>query len=99
MEPITTARRSGRVAKRIPLTLRWRSPGCDFEDYAAETTVLSRHGCKVVCGGRARAGTAIFVLRPERGKSTRPRGIYRELISHSPQRALRLPFLGTSNFL
>jgi len=98
MEPMIGSRRSGRIAKRIPLTLRWQSPGCDFEDYAAETTVLSRHGCKVVCGGRARLGTEIFVLHPERGKSTRARVIYRELIGRTQQIALALEFIGTSNF-
>jgi hypothetical protein len=92
------SRRSGRVVKRIPLTLRWQAPGCDFEDYAAETRVLSRHGCKVVCGGWVRLGTEVFVLYPERGKSMRARVIYRELTGSSEQIALALEFVGNDNF-
>jgi len=86
------------VAKRIPLTLRWQSPGCDFEDYAAETRVLSRHGCKVVCGGRARLGTEVYVLYPARGKSMRARVVYRELMGTSQQIGLALEFIGSENF-
>lgn len=97
MEPIC-ARRSGRVLKRIPLTLRWRTPGCDFEDYAAETRVLSRYGCKVVCVGKAKLGTEIYVLNPQRGNSMRARVVYRELTGGSPQISLALEFIGTDNF-
>lgn len=91
-------RRSGRISKRIPLTLRWQTPGCDFEDYGAETTVLSRYGCKVICGSRAKLGTEIFVIHPERGKSTRARVIYRELTGLGEQIAMALEFIGNDNF-
>ena len=98
MSPIAYSRRSGRLVKRIPLTLRWRAPGCDFEDYAAETRVLSRHGCKVICGGRAKLGTEVFVFRLECGESTRARVIYREMTANGEQVALALEFIGNDNF-
>ncbi|HKD15668.1 MAG TPA: hypothetical protein VKE71_14130 [Candidatus Angelobacter sp.] len=91
------SRRSGRVAKRIPLTLRWQSPGCDFEDYAAETRMLSRYGCKVVCVGRAKLGTEVFVIHPTRGKSMRARVVYREVMG-TTEFGLALEFIGSENF-
>ena len=98
MQPRICSRRSGRLAKRIPLTLRWQSPGCDFEDYAAETRVLSKYGCKVVCGGRARLGTEVFVLHSDGGKTAKARVIYREVTGRGQEVALALEFIGTSNF-
>jgi len=98
MQPTMCSRRSGRVAKRIPLTLRWQTPGCDFEDYAAETRVLSRYGCKVVCVGRAKLGTEVFVLYPANGKSMRARVVYRELMGASEYIGLALEFIGSDNF-
>lgn len=78
--------------------LRWQAPGCDWEDYAAETRVLSRYGCMVVCGGRAKLGSELFVLYPERGKSMRARVIYREPTASSAHIALALEFIGSDNF-
>ena len=98
MHKTIRSRRSGRVAKRIPLTLRWQSPGCDFEDYSAETTVLSRYGCKVVCDGRAKLGSEIYVLNPEGGRSMRARVIYRELTGQTERVFLALEFIGSDNF-
>ena len=91
------SRRSGRLQKRIPITLRWQT-GCDFEDYAAETMVLSRYGCKVVCAGRAKLGAEIFVMNPERSKSIRARVLYREVTPSSAHVALALEFIGSDNF-
>lgn len=92
------SRRSGRILKRIPVTLRWQTPGCDFEDYAAETRVLSRYGCKLVCAGRTKLGAEVFVLHPERGRSIRARVLYREVEGGSAQIALALEFIGNDNF-
>lgn len=92
------SRRSGRVLKRIRVTLRWQTPGCDFEDYAAETRVLSRYGCKLVCTGHAKLGAEVFVLHPESGKSIRARVLYRDLEGGSAQIALALEFIGNDNF-
>lgn len=91
------SRRSGRLQKRMPLTLRWQT-GCDFEDYAAETRVLSRYGCKVICGGRAKLGAEVFIFNPERGKSIRARVLYREVTESSAHMALALEFIGSENF-
>ena len=60
--------------------------------------MLSRHGCKVICGGRAKLGTEVFVLHPECGKSARARVIYREMTGNSEQVALALEFIGNDNF-
>ena len=91
-------RRSGRVARRIPLTLRWQAPGCDFEDHAAETRTLSRHGCMLVCETQIKPGSQIYVLYPECSKSSRARVVYRELTGSSKQISLALEFLGQDNF-
>ena len=91
-------RRSGRIARRIPLTLRWQAPGCDFEDHAAETRLLSRHGCMLVCETQIKPGSQIYVLYPECSKSSRARVVYRELTGSSKQISLALEFLGQDNF-
>ena len=91
-------RRSGRVARRIPLTLRWQAPGCDFEDHAAETRTLSRHGCMLVCETQIKPGSQVYVLYPECSKSSRARVVYRELTGSSKQISLALEFLGQDNF-
>ncbi len=98
MESATFSRRSGRIAKRIPITLRWQPPGCDVQDDPAETTLLSQHGCAVVCDNRLKGGHEIFVIYPERGKSIRARVVYRELKVGSRSVSLALEFLGKDNF-
>ena len=98
MELTMYSRRSGRIAKRIPLTLRWQAPGCDFEDHAAETKLLSRHGCMLVCDTRVRPGSQLYVLYPERGKSTKARVVYHELTGKSDQISVALEFLSPENF-
>lgn len=92
------SRRSGRIAKRIPITLRWQAPGCDYEDHPAETKMLSRYGCMLVCETRVKPGTQIYVLYPERDKSTRARVVYHELTGRKDQVSLALEFLSQDNF-
>jgi hypothetical protein len=98
MESVTYSRRSGRIAKRIPITLRWQPPGCDVQDDPAETAVLSRYGCSVVCHHRLKIGHELFVMYPERGKSVRARVVYRELTGGNEHISLALEFLGNDNF-
>jgi hypothetical protein len=86
------------VAKRIPVTLRWQTPGSDFEDYAAETRVLSRHGCKVVYGGRAQPGKEVFVFYSQGSKTRRARVVFRESAVSGEQVSLGLEFIGDDNF-
>lgn len=92
------SRRSGRIARRIPVTLRWQPPGCDVQDDPAETALLSKHGCTVICNNRFKIGHEVFVMYPERGKSVRARVVYRELTGGKTNVSLALEFLGTDNF-
>lgn len=96
MESITYRRRSGRITRRIPITLRWQPPGCDVQDDAAETAVLSQHGCTVICQNHLKIGREVFLMDPQRGKSTRARVVYREPKPSNVQ--LALEFLGNDNF-
>ena len=98
MEPTMGLRRSGRIVKHIPVTLRWQSPGCNREDHAAETTLLSRYGCMVVCGSRVKIGSEVCVLCAELGKSTRARVVYRELTGSSARVTLALEFIDNDDF-
>jgi hypothetical protein len=98
MESATFIRRSGRIARRIPVTLRWQPPGCDVQDDPAETATLSRYGCKVVCQHRLKIGHEVFVMYPERGKSVRARVVYRELSGGTQSVSLALEFLNSDNF-
>lgn len=98
MHTVTHFRRSGRIAKRIPVTLRWQPPGCDVQDDPAETALLSRHGCTVTCQNRLKIGREVFVMVPERGKSVRARVVYRELKVGNQNVNLALEFLGADNF-
>lgn len=98
MESATYSRRSGRIARRIPVTLRWQPPGCDVQDDPAETALLSKHGCKVVCHNRLKIGHEVFVMYPERSKSVRARVVYRELTGGNQSLSLALEFLGSDNF-
>lgn len=98
MESATYSRRSGRIARRIPITLRWQPPGCDVQDDPAETALLSQHGCTVVCQNHLKVGREIFVMYPERSKSIRARVVYRELKVGSGNISLALEFLGDNNF-
>ena len=59
--------------------------------------MLSRYGCKVVCVGRAKLGTEVFVIHPTRGKSMRARVVYREVMG-TTEFCLALEFIGSENF-
>jgi hypothetical protein len=98
MESATYSRRSARIARRIPITLRWQPPGCDVQDDPAETALLSRYGCSVVCHKRVKFGYELFVMYPERGRSARARVVYRELTGGNENIRLALEFLGNDNF-
>lgn len=98
MEFALYSRRSGRIAKRIPVTLRWQPPGRDCQDEAAETILLSKYGCTVVCRNLLKVGGEIFVIDLERKKSVRARIIYRELTGGKQEVTLALEFLGNDNF-
>ena len=60
--------------------------------------MLSRYGCKVVCDGRAKLGSEIYVLHPDGCKSMRARVVYRELTGNTERVFLALEFIGGDNF-
>lgn len=98
MAPAPYGRRSGRIARRIPIMLRWQPPGCDVDDDPAETVLLSKHGCSLTCHHRFKIGHEVFVIYPERDRSVRARVVYREITGGSEDVRLALEFLGSDNF-
>ena len=91
-------RRSGRIARRISLMLRWQPPGCHAQDDPAETVLLSKHGCSVTCQQRFKIGHEIFVMYPDRDRSARARVVYREITGGSDNVRMALEFLSSDNF-
>jgi hypothetical protein len=98
MEFRSKVRRSSRIAKQIPVILRWQPPGGDVEDDPANTVLLSKHGCSLTCRVQLNSGGLIYVLDPARGKSARARIVYRESIGTKEEVRLAVEFQGTDNF-
>jgi len=78
--------------------LRWQPPGSAVHDDPAETILLSKHGCTVICHHRFKIGHEVFVMRPEQGKAARARVIYREIRGGSENVRMALEFVGSDNF-
>lgn len=98
MQTATYTRRSGRIAKRIPITLRWQPPGCDVQDDDAETAVLSRYGCSVICDNTLKIGREVYLMDPQSGKCIKARVVYREFKPKNPNVCVALEFVGNENF-
>lgn len=91
-------RRSGRITKNVPVTLRWQAPGGEVEDDPAETLVISQHGCSVKCRTERKIGAEVFVLDRGRDKSARARVVRLEAGDRTDEVMLALEFTGPGNF-
>ncbi len=95
MESGSRIRRSHRIAKQLPIVVRWQPPGRDIEDDPATTVLLSKHGCSFVSRVSLKLGSQIYVIDPAQGRSARARVVYRELW-REPKFAVE--FLSTDSF-
>jgi PilZ domain len=92
------SRRSGRIARHLDIVLHWRNPNGNSEEIAAETLVLSQHGCRVACPVRLKLRDEVIVWWPERHRDTRARIIFRVLDAQKDFVELGVEFLDTENF-
>lgn len=98
MERGSRIRRSSRIAKQVPIIVRWQPPGRDIEDDPARTVLLSKHGCSLTCRVQLKIGGQIYVLDPARNKSARARVVYRDISRSGGELGLAVEFLGTDDF-
>ncbi len=98
MELGPRTRRSQRIAKQVPIVLRWQPAGRDIEDDPATTVLLSKHGCSFAPAMPIKLGSQIYVLDPARGKSARARVVYREMSGSAREPKLAVEFLDTDSF-
>jgi hypothetical protein len=91
-------RRSGRIARHLHIVLFWRDPQGNTEEIAAETLVLSQHGCRVACPVRLKLGDEVIVRWPERHRDTHARIVFRILDVKKDFVELGFEFLDTDNF-
>ncbi len=94
----TYNRRSGRMARRVSIVLRWRDSQGKLEEIPAETQVLSQHGCRVVCQTRLKLGEEISVCWPEEHREASARIVFRVLDATRDFVELGFEFLDTENF-
>ncbi len=91
-------RRSDRIARELPIILRWQPAGRDVEDDPARTVLLSKHGCSLRCRVPLKVGGQVYVLDPARGKSARARVVYREFSAPGQESQVAVEFLGADSF-
>jgi hypothetical protein len=89
------SRRSSRIAKRLPIVIRWQPSGRDIEDDPALTVTLSRHGCSALCTVPVRAAQ-VYVLDPTTNRSAKAQVVYRRPSREGTEIALE--FAGTDDF-
>ncbi len=94
----TQIRRSDRIAREVPIILRWQPAGRDVEDDPARTVLLSRHGCSLRCRVPLKVGGQVYVLDPARGTSARARVVYREFSAPGKESQIAVEFFGGDSF-
>ena len=90
-------RRSGRIARRLHIVMYWRNPHGNSEEIAAETLVLSQHGCRVACPVRLKLGDEVDVWWPEGHQDARARIVFRVLDVKKDFVEIALEFLDADN--
>jgi len=90
-------RRSGRIARRIDIKLRWQDQGDQWQEAPAATKMLSRYGCMLSCQCRIKLGEEIRLVWPEKQRETRAKVVFRTL-SGGSEVQLAVEFLGTDDF-
>jgi hypothetical protein len=92
-------RRSGRIARTVPLILQWfSSDGRQYEEELVETVMLSRFGCSARCRLRPTAGRKIRVWHPALRKDATARIVYRELSGGDDTAMIAMEFLNEADF-
>ncbi len=90
-------RRSGRIARRLEVRLRWREQGADWQEAPAVTKMLSRHGCMLSSQCRIKLGEEIQLVWPEKQRQTAAKVVFRALDGGNDVQ-LALEFLGNDDF-
>ncbi|MCI0354973.1 MAG: hypothetical protein L0099_08050 [Acidobacteria bacterium] len=90
-------RRSGRIARRLEVTVRWELGGSPQET-PAETKMLSRYGCLMAGHCRPKLGEEISLVWPEKQRETKARVVFRALNGASESVQLAVEFLGADDF-
>ncbi len=98
MEATSGVRRGIRVAKQVPITIRWQPPGRDVEEDPGKTLLLSKHGCSLTCRVPLNVGGQVWVLDPARHKGGNARVVFRELAASAEEFKVAVEFLGTDDF-
>jgi PilZ domain len=90
-------RRSGRIAKRIHVTLRSTTIPNAAEELG-ETVILSRNGGRLVCRARFKIGEELRLYWPERHRDAEIRVIFRQLCGTGDLTDLGFEFVHDQNF-
>ena len=91
-------RRSGRIARRLNVTLRWRDPEGNWKEAPAETLQLSQYGCLVACQARFKLGDDLFLRWPEGHQEAQARTVFRVAGAGREFVKLAFEFPDTDNF-
>ena len=90
-------RRSGRVARRVHVTLRsLMTPGA--ADQLAETVVLSRNGGRLVCRTRFKVGEQLRLYWPDQQREAQVRVVFRQLCGTGELADIGFEFLSKEDF-
>lgn len=89
-------RRSGRIARRLEVTVRWELGG-NQQETPAETKMLSRYGCLMAGHCRPKLGEEINLVWPEKQRETKAKVVFRAL-NGGNEVQLAVEFLGTDDF-
>ncbi|MGH9602538.1 MAG: hypothetical protein ACRD24_09135 [Terriglobales bacterium] len=90
-------RRSGRIARRLEVMVRWELGGT-LQESPAETKVLSRYGCLIAGHCRPKLGEEIKLLWPEKQRETKAKVVFRALNGGGEPVQLAVEFLGSEDF-
>ncbi len=72
-------RRSGRVARRFDIALRWHDPDGNEHEESAYTLLVSRYGGMAACAHRFKAGEAAYLWWPEQSRGVPVRVVFQQL--------------------
>ncbi len=90
-------RRSGRIARRIHVTLRSLTTP-DAAEELGETVILSRNGGRLVCRARFKIGEELRLSWPEMGREAQVRVVFRQLCGPERLTDLGFEFLKEQDF-
>ncbi len=90
-------RRSGRLARRIHVTLRSLNAP-EGAEQLGETVILSRNGGRLVCRARFKIGDQLQLCWPEKHRETEIRVVFRQLCGTGELTDLGFEFLNEQDF-